>query len=325
MHARLLPMMEEQIERFPAQFEWQPRLVHGEKLQIHRPVVVCGMGGSHLGARLLALDPLCPPLLIHSDYGLPKLPESWAKDTLYIASSYSGETEETLDAARALLSKDYPLAVIASGGALLALAKERELPHIELPKVDMEPRMTMGYQMIAFAHLFGIPSLENEVRSAGRNATLPEAKARGDELARAIDGQVPFFYASNQNLAIAYHLKASINETGKVPAAYNVVPELCHNELSGYTAKSTQVLPVFLDDNADDARTAARMRLMQDVLKEQGVPSVSFPIIGTSPLHKALQFVLIGNYAGAVIAEKLGVPDAHTPLIGDFKKRLASL
>lgn len=317
--------MGDQIARFPSQFEWEPELVHGEKLQKNTPVVVCGMGGSHLGARLLSLDPSCPPLLVHSDYGLPKLPAVWATTALYIASSYSGETEETLDAAKAILAKGYPLAVIAAGGKLQALAEEHALPFIKLPKENMEPRMTMGYQMIAFARLFGNATLEEAAREAGRACSLVEAKGRGAELATLIDGQVPFFYASNQNFAIAYHLKASINETGKVPASFNVVPELCHNELSGYTSKSTAVLPVFLDDESDDARVRARMGLIRDVLGEQSVPTATFPIIGTSPLHKALQFVLIGNYAGAVIAAKLGVPDAETPLIGDFKKRLADL
>lgn len=318
-------MMEDQIARFPSQFEWEPELIRGEKLLANTPVVVCGMGGSHLGARLLSLDPSCPPLLVHSDYGLPKLPAVWATTALYIASSYSGETEETLDAAKAVLAKGYPLAVIAAGGKLEALAEEHALPFIKLPKENMEPRMTMGYQMIAFARLFQNKALEDAARAAGKAASLSEAKARGGELARIIDGQVPFFYASNQNFAIAYHLKASINETGKIPAMFNVVPELCHNELSGYTSKSTAVLPVFLDDDADDVRTRARMSLIRDVLKEQGVPTATFPIEGSSPLHKALSFVLIGNYAGAVIAAKLGVPDAETPLIGDFKKRLADL
>lgn len=317
--------MEDQIARFPSQFEWEPELVHGEKLQKNTPVVVCGMGGSHLGARLLSLDPSCPPLLVHSDYGLPKLPAVWATTALYIASSYSGETEETLDAAKAILAKGYPLAVIAAGGKLQALAEEHALPFIKLPKENMEPRMTMGYQMIAFARLFGNATLEEAAREAGRACSLVEAKGRGAGLATLIDGQVPFFYASNQNFAIAYHLKASINETGKVPASFNVVPELCHNELSGYTSKSTAVLPVFLDDESDDVRVRARMGLIRDVLAEQSVPTATFPITGTSPLHKALQFVLIGNYAGAVIAAKLGVPDAETPLIGDFKKRLADL
>ena len=315
--------MEDQIARFPSQFEWEPELVRGEKLLRNTPVVVCGMGGSHLGARLLSLDPSCPPLLIHSDYGLPKLPAVWATTALYVACSYSGETEETLDAARAILAKGYPLAVIATGGALGALAEEHALPYIQLPKEDIEPRMAMGYQMIAFARLLQNTELEAAARVAGRACSLSESKRLGDELAKIIDGQVPFFYASNQNLPIAYHLKASINETGKVPASFNVVPELCHNELSGYTAKSTAVLPVFLDDEADDARVRARMTLIRDVLAEQGVPTATFPITGISPLHKALQMVLVGNYAGAVIASKLGVPDAETPLIGDFKKRLA--
>lgn len=317
--------MEDQIARFPSQYSWEPALVRGEKLVEHTGTVVCGMGGSHLGARLLSLHPSCPPLLIHSSYGLPKLPSAWASSALYIASSYSGDTEETLDAARAVFSKGYPLAVIAAGGALEAFAHEHELPFIRLPKEDLEPRMAMGYQMIAFARLFQNTDLENAIRTTGAALSVTEAKTQGETLAGLIRDTVPFFYASSDNLPIAYHVKASINETGKMPAQYNVVPELCHNELSGYTGKSTKVLPVFLEDQADDARVRARMSLMQEMLKEQGVPTASFALAGSTPLHKALMMVLVANYAGAFLAKERGVPDAHTPLIGEFKKRLADL
>lgn len=317
-------MMEEQLQHFASQFAWRPTLINGTTLLQNRPVVVCGMGGSHLGARLLSLNGACPSLFIHSEYGLPNVPEAWAPQVLYIASSYSGDTEETLDAAHAVLAQGYALAVITSGGALLTLAKEKELPYIALPQVSIEPRMSMGYQMIALAHILGNTALEEDVRSAGRACSLSDAQVQGEALAQHIESAVPFFYASNQNLAIAYYLKASINETGKIPAAYNVIPELCHNELSGYTARTTGVLPIFLTDEADDVRVQKRMTLMQDMLREHGISSHAFSLTGTSPLHKALTVVLVGNYAGMYLAKRHGVPDAQTPLIGEFKKRLAS-
>lgn len=314
--------MEEQIQGFPAQFAWEPTIEHEEVLPRDLPIIVCGMGGSHLGARLLSTDPTCPPLYIHSDYGLPQLPETWKSGALYIASSYSGETEETLDSAQVALDAGYKVAVITSGETLAEFARTHSLPLVLLPKVAVEPRMTIGYQMLALARILGNAGLEQSVRGAGGALSLPDAKLAGDTLAKIIGERVPVFYASTRNTALAYHLKANMNETGKIPASYNIVPELCHNELSGYETSNTAILGVFLEDEADDARIKERMALMQTMLHERGHQTATFAVVGSSALHKAFHTVLAGSYAGEAIAKRTGVEDAKTPLIAEFKKRL---
>lgn len=289
----------------------------------NKPIVLCGMGGSHLGARLLSLSPSCPPFYIHSDYGMPPLPEAWRSSAVYIASSYSGETEEVLDAARAVLAKNLPLAVIAAGGALLALAKEKGLPYVVLPKEPLEPRIAMGYQMRALAALMENETLLSETEEAAKGVALEKAKARGKELAKKISGNVPFFYASSKNLPIAYHIKVSLNETGKIPTAYGIIPEICHNEISGYDSPQGSVLPVLLEDVEDTPRNAERMKLLGTVLEEKGDAVVRFPLSSSSALENALEMVIAANYAGALLAKERGLPDAATPLIASFKKRLS--
>ena len=317
--------MEEQIQDFGAQFVWEPNIEHGDKLPHDLPAIVCGMGGSHLGARLLATDPLCPSLFIHSDYGIPNLPDTDKSGSLYIASSYSGDTEETLDAAATAHEAGYAVAAMASGGKLAEFARAHNIPFILLPSVAIEPRMAIGYQMLALARLLRNVPLEASVRKAGNALSLIDARTAGELLAKTLEGRVPVFYCSTRNGALGYHLKANINESAKIPAFYNVVPELCHNELAGYENPNEALMSVFLEDDADNEHAKKRMMLIRTMLHERNHQTTSLALVGSSALHKALQTVLIGSFAGARIARSLGVEDAKTPLIAEFKRRLLAL
>src|SRR3989338_7666417 len=113
--------MEEAIKDFHTQFAWKPAVVNGEKLPKAKKFVVGGMGGSHLSAGLLACGKPELDIVIHRDYGVPALSD--AKERLYIASSYSGNTEETIDFAHAARKKGCAVAVMSVGGKLLKFAE----------------------------------------------------------------------------------------------------------------------------------------------------------------------------------------------------------
>lgn len=324
-------MMEEQLSGFPAQFSFVPEIERAEALPKCTRYLVCGMGGSHLGARLLLRHDRTIPLVIHSDYGLPPPARYSLSDTLIIASSYSGNTEETLDATRAALEAHLPVAVITSGGELLELARREGLPTIVMPKENIEPRVALGYSMLALASLMKKGALVEKIREAGESLSLDELKDKGARLGESLVGRFPIFYASTQNRPLAYHLKVDMNETAKIPAFVSPIPEACHNELSGFDVgdvlqeRTALFAPVFLFDDEDDARVRRRMELMRDMLAEKGFSSISFPLIGESGLEKALSTALTGSYAGAYLARTYGVEDAHTPLIALFKERVKNL
>lgn len=323
--------MEEQLTRFPAQFSWEPVVEHEERLTSHTSYVLCGMGGSHLGARLLLRHDATLPLFIHNDYGLPQLPAHSLSTTLIIVSSYSGNTEEALDSAHVALEAGLPLAVMTSGGALLSFAREHSLPTIVLPTEDIEPRMTIGYALRGIARLLEQPTLEKKLSVIGNELSLSDLKERADALVPALRHHIPLWYTSTQNHPLAYHLKATMNETAKVPSFVSVVPELCHNELSGFdVGESERTLlqslhPVFLEDSDDDVRVTKRMHLLRDVLKERSVASSVLSIQGSSPLVKGCATIVTGTYLALALAEAYGVPNADTPLITEFKKRMADV
>ena len=324
--------MEEQVLHFADQFAWEPDVIRAERLpEDNTHFIVCGMGGSHLGARLLLRHDRTLNLSIHSDYGLPGGSEHHLRTALVIACSYSGETEETIDAAQEALKAGLSVAVVTTGGALARFAEEQSLPLIVIPKQSVEPRMAVGAFMLALARLMRDKGLENSIRKAGANADVRRGQAEGELLAKRLVGSVPLVYASSLNASLAYFWKIAFNETSKTPASYNLFPELCHNELSGFdSAESARALSskmhvLLLRDNDDDPRIEKRMRLMQELLDARAVGVSIVELTGENGLEKALNGVLTGVWTALALAKEYGAPDSATPLIAEFKQKMKDL
>ena len=147
--------MSESIKNFPKQFEFEPVIENRERFLPAKKFIVAGMGGSNLASGLIRVGIPKIEIVIHRDYGLPDWPDPSFKDTLVIASSYSGNTEETIDAFHTALSKKVNVAVVTAGGELLQLAKKNNLPYVQIPDTGIEPRSALGFSIKAMLKLIG--------------------------------------------------------------------------------------------------------------------------------------------------------------------------
>ena len=145
-------MIKEAIENFAEQFAYQPVIENKEKWQKFKKFLLVGMGGSHLQGDMLKM--LHPELdfLVYEDY---ELPENIGKDRLVIASSYSGNTEETISAFACAQEKGFSVVVSCTGGKLLDLAKEHRVPYVKIPDTGIQPRSALGYTLRALRKLGG--------------------------------------------------------------------------------------------------------------------------------------------------------------------------
>ena len=317
--------MDEQIAALPSQFSWQPSFEGGAPQGSPRHFIVCGMGGSHLGAILLRRHDPELPLRVHSDYGLP----AWRYGGRIILSSHSGNTEEVLDTAQKASDAGLDCVAITTGGALADLARARNIPLILLPTNEVEPRMAVGHSMLAIAYAMQNTSLLGAVAAIGSVLAPQELRAHGEELATSLNGRIPLIYSSEQNRGIANFWKVAFNETTKIPAFRYPVPEFCHNELSGFDAVlsthglSSPLAAVFLMDTADHPRTQLRMKIAAEMLEDKGMSVSSIELPGVSALHTALSGVVIGVWTAYTLAHQYGVEDAQTPLIAAFKERMS--
>lgn len=334
--------MEEAIRNFHTQFLWKPEVVHADKLPRFNPndsakggvvrvrkFIFDGMGGSHLAADLLRLFRPALDLSIFSDYGLPNLSSARLQDSLFIASSFSGGTEETIDFAEHALKKRLPLAAICKGSTLLAFAREHKLPHVVLPSTSIQPRSGLGFQMLALAALLGDTKLLKELHKLASTLKPGTLEKQGKALAKKLLRKVPIVYSSSQNSAIAYNWKIKFNETGKIPAFHNIFPELNHNEMTGFdTIKSTQKLSkgfhfIFLTDGEDHPKVQKRMKVTRKLYEAHGLSVTSVPIAGASALEKIFNSLLLADWTALHLSRVYGTEAEQVPMVERFKKSIS--
>jgi len=329
-------MMNEAIMRFTEQFDWQPHVENATHFNTYKNYIVCGMGGSALAPWLIKYyGAQSGSLMFHREYGLPIIAEDALKESLIILSSYSGDTEEVLDSAREAIERGFSIAMLTKGGRLLKLAQDHNLPYVLIPDMGLEPRMAIGLSMLGIARLMQNIELEDSIRAAGKTIDPAASRDEGQRIAEKLRSKIPLIYSSAANLPLAYIWKIKCNESAKIPAFYNAFPELCHNELSGFDitdstrALSANIHAIFLEDDTDHPRIQKRMQIASQIFGEKGVPVEHVNLLGEASsvgrlgFEKAFYTALLADWVSLELAQYYHVPDAETPLIADFKRRMA--
>jgi len=321
--------MEEAILNFAKQFEYEPEIENADKLQKLQKFILAGMGGSHLQGEIL--QAVCPTLdlVVHRDYGLPELSESALKNSLIIASSYSGNTEETISAFEEAIEKGYPVAASSIGGKLIELAKQHKVPYVQIPDTGIQPRSALGFTFKALAKLTGQEEVLRDAATLASQLAPEEYEEKGKALAATLKGSVPVIYSSRRNESVAYNWKIKFNETGKVPAFYNVFPELNHNEMTAYdVTDSTRSLAenfqfIFLKDSEDHPRIQKRMEVLEKLLKDRGLPVEVVSLEGSSYLFKIFSSLILADWTAFYTAKQYGREPDQVPMIEEFKKLIS--
>lgn len=314
--------MDEGIKNFALQFEFVPEIINEDRLKPASAFAVVGMGGSHLAADLIKLWKPRLYLDIHKNYRLPSIPPEKLGEHLVILSSYSGNTEEVLDAFDESSSKGLNTAVISTGGKLLELAKEYHVPYIQLPNRGVPSRLALGLSVKAHLKLMGEEDALAELTKLAAVFDPVRVEARGRELATKISNKTPLIYSSAKNAALAYNWKIKFNETGKIPAFYNVFPELNHNEMQGFDTFDDKFCFVFLKDKSDHPRVQKRMTITKKLLVDRGFPIAEIKLEGENVWHKIFGNLLLADWASYYVAQNNGVDPAATPMIEEFKRLL---
>ena len=321
--------MRDAILNFHTQFEFEPEIIHEENLGDPKEFVVCGMGGSNLAGDLLEIVSPGTDIYSHRDYGLPPWSDTRLKKSLVILSSYSGNTEETISSYWAAKPKDVSMAVISAGWRLLEIAKHDKLPHIELPDTGIQPRMATGFSFLALLALMRKKNELAEARTLAGALTPAEYEEAGKALAERIRGKVPIIYASRRNRGLSYNWKIKFNETGKIPAFANVLPELNHNEMTGFdVGDSTRALSekfhfIFLRDSADNEKIQKRMDVLGKLYRDRGLPVEEVAVAGDTPYLKIFSSLILADWTALYTGEAYGVETDAVPMVEEFKKAIS--
>jgi glucose/mannose-6-phosphate isomerase len=315
--------MKEDIYNFSKQFSFLPKIENEERWGNYQKYVLAGVGGSHLqGDFFLSLFPSFP-LFLHQNYGLPAFS---LENTGVIIASYSGNTEETIDAYNTATAKGMPVIIISKGGKLLEIAKEKKLPYIELPQNNVQPRLGLGYSFKALLTALRFEEVDFVELAKKLEKRKEELEKEGEKLASHVKNNIPIIYASQKNSVLANIWKINFNETAKIPSFYNIFPEVNHNEMTGFdTITTTKQLSekmsfLLLRDKEDDVRIQKRMDALKVVLQKRKFDIFEVEIAGESRREKLFSSLLMSAFTSYYTALFYNVNPDGVPMIEEFKK-----
>jgi glucose/mannose-6-phosphate isomerase len=278
-------------------------------------VVFAGMGGSALAALLSQTWPGHRlPFEVCRQYHIPNYV---SPTTLFIASSYSGNTEETLSGLAEAEAGGAQIAVIAGGGKLIEIAKEKSYPHLILPAVGM-PRYGVLYSFNALMTLLKAAGFVDEEQTAELSKTseflagsvadwlptVPADKNPAKQLANELVGKSIVIYSGPLLAPAAYKWKISFNENSKNLAWWNEYPEWNHNETSGWIGQPIDKVygVVELRSNLEHEKIQKRFELMERLLSGKRPAPNTVQAQGEGILQQLLWTVVFGDFVSLYLA-----------------------
>jgi len=304
-----------------------------------RQVVVAGMGGSHLAADIIAAafaDRLRRPLIVLHDATLP----AWVtKETLVIATSYSGTTAETLQVFQLALKRKVPLMAITSGGLLASAATRAKTPLLRfIPQHNpsKQPRLGVAYSFAAIMTVLrkikALAVSEQEIESwvsiasrahvaygPDRSTMVNKAK----QVAMIWNGHQPLLFSGEWASGNMHTFANQIHENAKTFASWYPIPELNHHLMEGLRNRqmAKQFSALFVIGQAD-APHAKRFTLTQGIIKRLGISTSTFRPRGNTVAEQAVDLLAFGGYVSWYLAILRRVDPAAIPTVDELKRKL---
>ncbi|HMT04698.1 MAG TPA: bifunctional phosphoglucose/phosphomannose isomerase [Solirubrobacterales bacterium] len=289
--------------------------------------VVCGMGGSAIGAELargLLSDRLTGPMVVSRSYRLPRwVTADWA----VLASSYSGDTEETIESFKDAGEAGSHRWVAGTGGELGARARDAGIGVVGLPGF-FQPRVTVGYMTVVsayVAHLAGVaPDMRRELEQAAD--FLDTCKTDMAPLAKALASQIGdtpvVVHGASLTTAPARRWANQINENAKQLAFQAEIPEANHNLMEAWSKGTDGLGAIFLTDSGQSPRERRRMELTAETIEKTGAPVFSVESMGETRSERLFWSVMFGDLVSVELAALRGVDPMPVDEINSFKERL---
>lgn len=294
-------------------------------------VLICGLGGSGIGGSIvteLVVGSATVPINVTKGYFIPSYVN---ENTLVIVCSYSGNTEETLNCLTLAASKNAKIVGITSGGKLLEISKEKKYDYIIVPG-GMPPRACLGFSLTQLFFVLNFFNIIDDSFKADLNKAITliddeemniidEARA----IAEKIKDKIPVIYATTYYEGIAIRLRQQLNENSKVLCWHQIIPEMNHNELVGWTQKNDDLAVLFFIDKQEYSRNIARIDINKEVIKKYTSNITEVYSKGDSTIEKAIYFIHLGDWISIILGELRGADLMEINVINHLKSALAKL
>lgn len=295
-------------------------------------IYVAGLGGSGIGADFVASfirDECKLPFLVRKGYHVPAFV---GPNTLAIASSYSGNTEETLISYDQMKQQGARIVCIASGGKILDQARADGFDYVQVPGNWPSPRACLGFSIAAqlwTLHHLGFIS-DRAINDLASAVTLLRAedqdiRSQAQAIATRLHHKVPVIYVEDRMEPVAVRLRQQINENSKALCWHHVVPEMNHNELVGWTEKNENLTVLYLRNEDDFSRNAVRMDINKKIISQYASEVIEIYSKGSNLIERSMYLVHLGDWISWYLAELRGVDSMEVNVIDFLKSELAKI
>lgn len=314
--------MKRDFINFPRQCVEALDIVGDKKIQgSFDSIVICGMGGSAIGGDILSahMEGSKIPVTVLKDYTLPGFVN---EKTLVLCVSYSGNTEEPLNAMEEAKAVGATIVGFTSGGKL---EKINDLL-IKIPS-GLQPRNSSGYQFFSILKLlsnsdiveFDQKDFDSMIEML-EDSFYFEEKAR--KIAKNIGNKLPIIYTTSKLFGAANRFKCDLNENSNMPAYVNLYPEMCHNEILGFDGMDREKYIILqLRNSLDHSRNKKRMDICEEIMRKH-VNIINIEVKGDSIISKNFYAIYLGNWISYWLALNRGVDPSEIEVIENLKKAL---
>ncbi len=329
-------MMNTLIDRFIPQLKEALQIGETASIRPHsKPihnVYVAGLGGSGIGGNFVqefVYDECKVPYNVGKGYNIP----GWiGENTLAICSSYSGNTEETLEAFAQLKETGAKIVIVSSGGKLIEYANALDLDSIQVPCNWPSPRACLGYSLVQQLYILRkldliSDTITSQIKSAINLLEFNQEEIQSDAkvLAKFLHNRTPVIYTTNRMEAVAVRFRQQINENAKQLCWHHVIPEMNHNELVGWTKEDHNLAVVYFRNKDDYKRNSVRIDINKDIIGKYTPNIIELWSMGANLVEKALYFVNLGDYTSFYLSELNKVDSIEIGVIDYLKSELGKV
>ncbi|MCS6968024.1 MAG: bifunctional phosphoglucose/phosphomannose isomerase [Cytophagales bacterium] len=327
------------IESYPLQVQNAIELGRSQRIKILseeiRHIAIAGLGGSGIGGslvKMLTAQSLSLPLEVLKSYDVPAWIDS---HTLLIASSHSGNTEETLTVAQIAAQRGAKIIAITTGGKLEAMAKTNGWGLVLMPFEHPCPRQYLAYSLVqqlwvlVHARLISSSFVDdlaegaNFVKTVFAEGALPQ---QAEKMAQECKDRLVFIYADERLAALAVRFQQQLNENAKQIAHVNVFPEMNHNELVGWRLPEeilSRSVVFLLRSQYNHPRVETRLELCHSIFQQRAAKVLNIFLQGSSLLAQTLYFIHLTDWISYFLAQINGVDAYEIDVIHQLKNQLA--
>lgn len=295
-------------------------------------IVISGLGGSGIGGTIVAsllYKSAQVPIVVNKGYHIPSFVD---ENTLFLASSYSGNTEETLMALDEAQKKGAHIACLSSGGKLIDLAQKNSWNYAKMPG-GFPPRAAFGYsstQLFYILEKYGVVK-SSDFEDAFKRviSLLSESEESVQKLAYNIAQKIyqkyTVIYTEDTYEGVAVRFRQQINENGKNLCWHHVIPEMNHNELVGWTEKHPHLIPIFFRTEDEFVRNTARIEINKGIISKYVSEIIEIKALGKNPIERTYYLVHLTDWISYYISELKNIDVTEVKVIDFLKAELSKV